>query len=156
MTFFITETNDQIPYNGLQSRYKPPTKIHQSVLSPISLYSFCLSSASVGVWNILSQVSSRSLPHPFQVFNPTLPSQRELLWPSFLTTPCISFLLYFCLINCFMLLAGLYIPSPDSYIEALASSSSEYLTILEALLELLKQQLSQNNAIRMVPNSVVS
>ena len=55
-----------------------------------------------------------------------------------------------------MLLAGLYIPSPDSYIEALASSSSEYLTILEALLELLKQQLSQNNAIRMVPNSVVS
>lgn len=42
MTFFITETNDQIPYNGLQSRYKPPTKIYQSVLSPISLYSFCL------------------------------------------------------------------------------------------------------------------
>ena len=42
MTFLITETIDQIPYNGLQSGYKPPTKIRQSVLSPIALYSFCL------------------------------------------------------------------------------------------------------------------
>ena len=41
MTFLITETIDQIPYNSLQSGYKPPTKIRQPVLS-ISLYSFCL------------------------------------------------------------------------------------------------------------------
>lgn len=69
----------RFPANGLQSRYKPPTKIHQSVLSPISLtHSVChllVLVSEISYLKYFFKVTSS----PFRVFNPTLPSQREPL-----------------------------------------------------------------------------